>query len=151
MASGRRQDLRAMGHRARECQSPVPKRPMDLGSTMMPTIPWLADLRAERFLRKRMGTAAYATFQLRGFVDVPIPDGTYKTFLGQTALARAAVRVAANAKMSVVSQDDGRPIGDCCVYAVDDRADFLTDGRSRLPAADQIYALWFLARVDPHR
>ena len=58
---------------------------------MTPRIPWLADLRAERFLHKRMGADAHAAFSARGWVDVPIPDGVYRALLGTHRFTRAAL------------------------------------------------------------
>jgi len=120
---------------------------------MTPRIPWLADLRAERFLHKRMGADAHAAFRARGWVDVPIPDGTYRTVMGHHTFARAALRITAAAKVFVVSQDDGHAIGTCCVYAVGGIDELLLHDRPRLPGlpvADQIYALWWLACHAPH-
>jgi len=119
---------------------------------MTPRIPLLADLRAERFLHKRMGADAHAAFSARGWVDVPIPAGTYRTVIGQHTFARAALRITVAAKVFVVSQDDGHAIGTCCVYAVGGIDELLLLDRPRLPGlpvADQIYALWWLACHAP--
>ena len=116
---------------------------------MTPRIPWLADLRAERFLQQRMRADAHAAFSARGWVDVPIPDGVYRALLGTHRFTRAALRITAGGTIGVVQQGTHTLLAGLCVYAGDWPKDDMDFVRS-IPLADRVFTFWFLARVDPH-